>query len=569
MTVFATPDGTPFYCGTYFPRANFIRLLQSVATAWQDQRDGVLHQGAAVVEAIGGAQAVGGAVDPAHRGAARRRGRPARQGVRRHERRLRRRAQVPAAHEPALPAAPPPAHRRRRPTWRSPGTPAEAMARGGIYDQLAGGFARYSVDGHWTVPHFEKMLYDNALLLRVYTHLWRLTGDPLARRVADETAAFLVRDLGTPEGGFASALDADTDGVEGLTYAWTPAQLDEALGARRRAVRGRPVRGDRRRARSSTARASCGSPATSTTPHPRCVQRWRDVRDRLLTARAERPQPARDDKVVAAWNGLAITALVEHASATGAVESATGGGTGGDPPGRPCTWSTAGCGGCPATERSASRPGCWRTTARSPRRSAPCTRPPARGGGSTLAGELLDAALAHFRADGGRLLRHRRRRRGAGRPAGRPDRQRDPVRPVRARGGAGRLRARCAASRATGRRPRPRWPRSRRSPTATPGSPGTRPRPARRCCRGRTRSRSWPRRRPAADDRCPRPPTGTRRPARWWSPAAPTSPACRCWPTGRCATGGRPRTSAGASSATGRSPRWTSSSASSPPDWAG
>ena len=106
----------------------------------------------------------------------------------------------------------------------------EAMARGGIYDQLAGGFARYSVDAAWVVPHFEKMLYDNALLLRVYLHLWRATGEEWARRVADETAAFLIRDLGTPEGGFASALDADTDGVEGLTYVWTPDQLIEVLG---------------------------------------------------------------------------------------------------------------------------------------------------------------------------------------------------------------------------------------------------------------------------------------------------------------------------------------------------
>ena len=107
----------------------------------------------------------------------------------------------------------------------------EAMARGGMYDQLAGGFARYSVDAQWVVPHFEKMLYDNALLLRVYLHLWRATGDELARRVADETADFLLRDLRTAEGGFASALDADTDGVEGLTYVWTPDQLVEVLGA--------------------------------------------------------------------------------------------------------------------------------------------------------------------------------------------------------------------------------------------------------------------------------------------------------------------------------------------------
>src|SRR5207253_9153760 len=107
---------------------------------------------------------------------------------------------------------------------------AEAMARGGMYDQLAGGFARYAVDGTWTVPHFEKMLYDNALLLRVYTHLWRLTGDPLAHRIAAETAGFLHSGLSTVEGGFASSLDADADGVEGSTYVWTPSQLRAALG---------------------------------------------------------------------------------------------------------------------------------------------------------------------------------------------------------------------------------------------------------------------------------------------------------------------------------------------------
>src|ERR1700755_63678 len=111
-------------------------------------------------------------------------------------------------------------------------TTCERMARGGMYDQLAGGFARYSVDERWVVPHFEKMLYDNALLLRGYAPLARVPGaPPLARRVAEETAAFLLRDLRTPEGGFASALDADTEGVEGLTYVWTPEQLREGLGA--------------------------------------------------------------------------------------------------------------------------------------------------------------------------------------------------------------------------------------------------------------------------------------------------------------------------------------------------
>ena len=106
----------------------------------------------------------------------------------------------------------------------------EAMARGGLYDQLGGGFARYSVDAAWVVPHFEKMLYDNALLLRVYAHWWRASGSALAERVVTETAQWLLRDLRTPEGGFASALDADSEGEEGRFYVWTPAQLREVLG---------------------------------------------------------------------------------------------------------------------------------------------------------------------------------------------------------------------------------------------------------------------------------------------------------------------------------------------------
>jgi uncharacterized protein YyaL (SSP411 family) len=185
------------------------------------------------------------------------------------------------------------------------------MARGGIYDQLAGGFARYSVDASWVVPHFEKMLYDNALLLRVYLHLWRSTGLGWARRVAEETAGFLRRDLGTAQGGFASALDADTAGVEGLTYVWTPAQLAEVLG---------PEDG------AWAAEVFTVTPEGTFEHGSSTLQLLQDVDDagrltrvraRLAEARALRPQPARDDKVVTAWNGLAIAALADFGALTG------------------------------------------------------------------------------------------------------------------------------------------------------------------------------------------------------------------------------------------------------------
>jgi hypothetical protein len=179
-----------------------------------------------------------------------------------------------------------------------------AMARGGIYDQLAGGFARYSVDASWVVPHFEKMLYDNALLLRVYAHWARRTGNPLARKVAGETARFIIDDLGAG-GMFTSSLDADTSGVEGLTYVWTPAQLREVLGD-----------DDGRWAAALFAVTDDGtfehgSSVLQLPEDPTDGERFARVRALLSAARAERPQPGRDDKVVTAWNGFAITALAE------------------------------------------------------------------------------------------------------------------------------------------------------------------------------------------------------------------------------------------------------------------
>jgi uncharacterized protein len=321
MTVFATPDAQPFFCGTYYPRDAFGRLIEAVSSAWTDQRDAVVSQGAAIVEAIerssrrqssGGSESggsrPGGELTPAVLDAAVK--------------------SLDADFDEGYggfggaPKFPPHMtllfllrHFERTGSERAlemAQATAEAMARGGIYDQLAGGFARYAVDGTWTVPHFEKMLYDNALLLRVYTELWRLTGDELAGRVAAQTADFLIDGLRTPEGGFASALDADTAGVEGATYAWTPAQLDEALGD----------------ADSTWAADLLGVTAAGTFEHgtsvlrmvrdidgaPEIGERWAGLREDLRTVRDAREQPARDDKVVAEWNGLAITALARFAS---------------------------------------------------------------------------------------------------------------------------------------------------------------------------------------------------------------------------------------------------------------
>ena len=315
MTVFTTPAGKPFYCGTYFPSRpahgmpSFRQVLSAVTDAWRGRRADLESAGTQIVGAISARLDLG---DPApltadvldaavaqlattfDEGAGGFGGAPKFPPSMLLEFLLRNSART----------GDPEPRRMARATL-------EAMARGGIYDQLAGGFARYSVDARWVVPHFEKMLYDNALLLRAYLHLWRATGDDWARRVADETAAFLIRDLGTPEGGFASALDADTDGVEGLTYVWTPDQLVAVLGEDdgRWAAEQFEVTGG--------GTFEHGTSTLQRLREPDDVARLDDVRRRLLEARARRPQPARDDKVVTAWNGLAIAALAEHGVLTG------------------------------------------------------------------------------------------------------------------------------------------------------------------------------------------------------------------------------------------------------------
>jgi hypothetical protein len=304
MTVLLDHDGAPFYAGTYFPRAQFVRLLAAITEAWQQDRDEIRAAGQRVVDALASVSA-----PAAPRGEL--------LGAAELDRAAA--ALVPQFDDRhggfgRAPKFPPSMvlefllrHHERTgdPTSLAIADRTfDAMARGGMYDQLAGGFARYSVDAAWVVPHFEKMLYDNALLLRAYLHWARRTDAPLATRIARETAEFLLRDLRTPEGGFASALDADTDGVEGLTYAWTPDQVREVLGTDADAALAMF-----RVTQDGT--FEHGASTLQLLADPADAAQWDDLRTRLFAARTLRPQPARDDKVVTAWNGLAIAGLAE------------------------------------------------------------------------------------------------------------------------------------------------------------------------------------------------------------------------------------------------------------------
>ena len=316
MTVFMTPDREPFFCGTYFPRPQFQRLVLGVAKAWHEDRAQVAEQASQIAAALAERAADPLAAESAPAG------RPpdelagacdaavGRLASEYDERRggfggapkfppsmvleflLRQAEREPAADAGAQAMA------------MAAGT-AEAMARGGIYDQLAGGFARYSVDADWVVPHFEKMLYDNALLARVYAHLWRRTGSALARRVTEDTCAWMLRELGTPEGGFAAALDADSDGVEGAFYVWTPDELTAVLGPADGAFAAETF------GVTSSGTFEPGQSVLQLRADPADQGRLERVRAALLAAREQRTRPGRDDKVVAAWNGLAIAALAE------------------------------------------------------------------------------------------------------------------------------------------------------------------------------------------------------------------------------------------------------------------
>jgi uncharacterized protein len=320
MTVFMTPAQEPFFAGTYFPRDRFRQLILGVAQAWRDQRDGVTGQARHVATALAENQA---AVTEALRGAG-----PGAAAGTRFE-------QVTAASVSALerdydaaeggfgraPKFPPSMVLEflLRHHWRTNDPAAlrmaegtcEAMARGGMYDQLGGGFARYSTDSSWVVPHFEKMLYDNALLARVYLNLWRAAGSALGRRVASETCAWMVHDMRTPDGGLAASLDADSEGEEGKFYVWRPAELTAVLGPEDAAYAAQVF------GVTGAGTFELGASVLQRRADPDDPGRFERIRHQLLQAREQRVHPGRDDKVVAAWNGLAISALAECSLALG------------------------------------------------------------------------------------------------------------------------------------------------------------------------------------------------------------------------------------------------------------
>jgi uncharacterized protein YyaL (SSP411 family) len=279
MTVFLTPEGEPFFGGTYFPPEPrhglpaFTQLLHAVADAWEGRRDDVRRSGANLAEHIRSSSRLQPSGEPL-----------AEEILAEAERNLR------AVFDPTwggfgrapkFPPAPVLELLLRRGEEEMTRRTLDAMAAGGLHDLVGGGFHRYSVDTKWLVPHFEKMLYDNALLASVYLHAARRFGEERYGDVAERTLDYLLRELALPEGGFASAQDADTDGIEGLTFTWAPGEgapeeLFEEFEDGRFVLRG---------------------------------ELDDETRARLLAIRSDRPQPLRDDKAIASWNGLALAAL--------------------------------------------------------------------------------------------------------------------------------------------------------------------------------------------------------------------------------------------------------------------
>ena len=326
MSVFLSPDLKPFYAGTYFPPEDrsglpgFPRILQALSEAYHQKQDTVAKMGQEVesrlkmlAEMPGGGQEftpaeLGQAADrlkqdfdQAHGGFG---GAP----------------KFPRALELGFFLT----------HYRSTGDPKamemvavslEKMGRGGIYDQIGGGFHRYTVDGAWVVPHFEKMLYDNALLVPLYLAHYQLSGSPLSRRIARETLDFVLRELRDPQGGFYSAWDADSEGEEGKFYVWTVKEVEEVLGDQAplaMAALGVTGPGNFEGHNILTLPLTMAELASRFSLDPHEADRTLEAaKERLFTARENRIKPHRDEKVITAWNGLILTALAQGAQTLG------------------------------------------------------------------------------------------------------------------------------------------------------------------------------------------------------------------------------------------------------------
>ena len=329
MSVFTTPDGKPFYGGTYWPRQDrggmpgFLRVLETIATAWREQRDELEKSGGQLTAHLQQATApttAGNATEELADHAAR----AAVQAWDRTHGGFGAAPKFPQAMTIDFLLA----HSLRTEAADARAAAVhtlERMSAGGIYDHVAGGFARYSVDAVWLVPHFEKMLYDNALLLRAYTHAWQVTGSTRFRRVVTETADYLLREMRQPAGGFSSATDADSEGQEGKFFVWAAEEFAEVVSA----VGEDPQEWARRFGVTSAGnwvdphghappRANILHEAVPFDHDDEDLAAARDrVRQALYQRRERRVHPGLDDKVLTSWNALALGALAEAGVALG------------------------------------------------------------------------------------------------------------------------------------------------------------------------------------------------------------------------------------------------------------
>jgi uncharacterized protein len=328
MTVFLTPDGAPFYGGTYFPPVpsrgmpSFQQLLLSVADAYENRRDEVLQSAESVRDYL--RASTGAAMPEAESAGTELLDRAAASLLSQLDRRFGGFGGAPKFPQVMnLEVLLRHYHRTGdRSALDGVELTCRQMAQGGIYDQLGGGFARYSVDAYWLVPHFEKMLYDNALLSRLYLETYQATGDAFYRRIAEETLDYVLREMTSEEGGFYSAEDADSEGEEGKFYVWTPGELEAALGPEDASLAARYW--------DVTERGNFeGKNILHVVRPPEAVadefglspedlwERIVEIREKLFAVREERVRPGRDDKVLAAWNGLMLRSFALAAHVTG------------------------------------------------------------------------------------------------------------------------------------------------------------------------------------------------------------------------------------------------------------